>query len=124
MPNHPNVIFIVDDDPMMLESIAKLLNNLGFITQLYTSAEAFLSVSPFSKTYKSCIVLDIQLGGMSGIELGRRLASAKQLPPIIYITGNDNETVRSEALQQGGVAYLTKPFAPKLLVEAIDRALA
>lgn len=124
VPSCGSVVFVVDDDPAMLKSIAMLLNNLGFATELYASAEAFLSASTSFNAAGGCIVLDIQLGGMSGIELGSRLASTKQSLPIIFITGNDNETVREAALQQGCVAYLTKPFAPKFLVDAIDRALA
>lgn len=124
MSYRTKVVFVIDDDPAMLKSIGLLLDHLGFETELYTSAEAFLSVSPFSNTSNSCIVLDIQLGGMSGIELGSRLASANQSLPIIFITGNDNDAVRKTALQQGCVAYLTKPFAAKFLVDAIDQALA
>lgn len=124
MPSRKKVVFVVDDDAAMLKSIGLLLNNLGFETELYSSAEAFLSASTFSNVSNSCVVLDIQLGGMSGIELGGRLASANQSLPIIFITGNDNEAVRKTALQQGCVAYLTKPCAAKFLVDAIDRALA
>lgn len=124
MSKRTKVVFVVDDDPAMLKSIALLLNNLGFATELYTSAEAFLSASTFCNASNSCIVLDIQLGGMSGIELGSRLASGDHGLPTIFITGNDNETSRKAALQQGCVAYLTKPFAAKLLVDAIDQALA
>lgn len=124
MSYRTKVVFVVDDDPAMLKSIGLLLDNCGFVTELYSSAEAFLSASSFSDASNSCLVLDIQLGGMSGIDLGSRLAGANQSLPIIFITGNDNEAVRKTALQQGCVAYLTKPFEAKCLVDAIDRALA
>lgn len=124
MPNRSKVVFVIDDDPAMLKSIASLLNNLGFVTEQYSSAEAFLSASTFCSAPNSCIVLDIQLSGISGIELRSRLASAGQARPIIFITGNDSESVRKTAMQQGCVAYLTKPCPPKLLIDAIERALA
>jgi FixJ family two-component response regulator len=122
--NHEKVVYVVDDDPAMLKSIGQLLNSLGFVTILYASAEAFLSASTISDNSNSCIVLDIQLGGMSGLELGSRLASAKQALPTIFITGNDSVSARRAALQQGCVGYFTKPFPPKLLVLAIEKALA
>lgn len=124
MPDHKKGVIVIDDDQEMLKSIASLLSNLGFVTELYTSAQAFLSASKFSDAANGCIVLDIQLGGMSGIDLASRLRRTQQALPIIFITGNDNAGTRKAALQQGCVAYLTKPFAAKLLVEAIDRALA
>lgn len=117
-------VFVVDDDPRMLHSIGMLLNNLGFSTELYASAETFLAESAFQNMHDCCVILDIQLGGMSGIELGKRLATAAHAPPIIFITGNDNETVREAAWQQGCIAYLPKPFMAKVLIDAIDKALA
>jgi FixJ family two-component response regulator len=107
----------------MLHSIGMLLDNLGFTTQLYASAETFLAESTFQSTRDCCLILDIHLGGMSGIELGNRLARTAHTPPIIFITGNDNETVRQAAWQQGCVAYLPKPFIAKVLIDAIDKAL-
>ena len=121
--DHSKVVFIVDDDPGFRKSVALLLDKFGFSTELYPSAEAFLSTSKFADMRDSCIIIDIQLDGMSGIELGERLAGAGYTLPIIFITGNDNEATRKAASQQGCIAYLTKPFAAKLLVDAIDRAL-
>ena len=107
----------------MLRSIGMLLGKLGFSTKLYASAETFLSDSAFLKIPDSCLILDIHLSGMSGIQLGRRLDNSGHALPIIFITGNDNEGARKAALQQGCVAYLTKPFTAKALVDAIDQAL-
>ena len=117
-------VFVVDDDPRMLKSIGMLLGKLGFSTELYSSAETFLSDAAFSRDPDSCLILDIHLSGMSGIELGDRLTKAGHAPAITFITGNDNEGARKAALQQGCVAYLTKPFTAKVLVDAIDQALA
>lgn len=117
-------VFVVDDDPRMLKSLGMLLGKLGFSAELYASAETFLSDSTFSKSPDSCLILDIHLSGMSGIELGNRLIEAGHSPTIIFITGNDSDRARKAARQQGCVAYLTKPFTAKGLVDAIDRALA
>jgi FixJ family two-component response regulator len=118
------VVFVVDDDPGFRKSIALLLSKCGFSPELYPSAEAFLSTAKFTRTRNSCVVVDIQLGGMSGIELGKQLERAGHALPIIYITGNDNDAARKAALEQGCIAYLTKPFAAKTMVDAVDQALA
>ena len=124
MERQSKVVFVVDDDPGFRKSIALLLSKCGFSPELYPSAEAFLSSADISRTRNSCIVLDIQLDGMSGIELGRRLSWTGYAPPIIYITGNDSDASREAALQQNCVMYLTKPFVAKALIDAVDRALA
>jgi FixJ family two-component response regulator len=118
------IIFVIDDDPGFRKSVALLLEKLGFKTELYGSAEAFLSSPRSAPSRDGCIVLDIHLKGMSGIELAKRLADGGQALPIIFVTGNDNETVRKAALAQNCVAYLPKPFAAKALSQAIDHALA
>ena len=118
------VVFVVDDDAGMRKSIALLLDKFGFDTQLYASAEAFLSTAGFSQIRNSCIVVDIQLDGMSGIELARQISQTGHALPIIFITGNDNESLRKAALQQDCIAYLAKPFPAKALMDAIDQALA
>ena len=124
MERRSKVVFVVDDDPGFRKSIALLLSKYGFSPELYPSAEEFLSNAKIARTRKSCVIVDIQLDGMSGIELGKQLARAGHELPIIYITGNDNDAARNAALQQDCIAYLTKPFAAKALVDAIDQALA
>ena len=118
------IVFVIDDDPGFRKSVALLLEKLGFKTELFGSAEAFLSDPRLAPSRDGCIVLDIQLKGMSGIELAKRLADGGQALPIIFVTGNDNEAVRKAALAQNCVAYLPKPFAAKALSQAIDHALA
>ena len=124
MERRSKVVFVVDDDPGFRKSIALLLSKYGFSPELYPSAEAFLSNAEIARTRNTCAIVDIQLDGMSGIELGKRLARDGHALPIIYITGNDNDAARQAALQQDCIAYLTKPFAAKALVDAIDQALA
>ena len=117
-----NLVFVVDDDAMMLRSIARLLRQLGYESVLFPSAEAFANQSDFDGVV--CVLLDIDLGDASGIEVRHRLKEANISVPVIYITGNDSPAVRTAALQSGCLAYLTKPFSAKSLMEPLHRAAA
>ena len=121
MPNR-NIVFVVDDDPGMLRGVKRLLRQHGYDSILFASAEAFQNHDDFEEAL--CIILDINLKDESGIELRRRLKAAGILVPVIYITGNDNPAVRKAALESGCLAYLTKPFSAKALIEPVERASA
>ena len=114
------VVAVIDDDPAMLKAVERLLNAMGFDATTYVSAEAFLEGAIASKA--ECLVLDINLGGISGIELRRRLAASGSTLPTIFITGVDDESTHREAAEVGCVACLHKPFSAKLLIDAIDQA--
>ena len=101
--------------------VERLLNAYGYATKVFDSAEAFLD--PGAATGADCLLLDIDLGGMSGIELRRRLTASGSRLPVIFITANDSETARKAAMEAGCVAYLPKPFPTKLLIDAIETAL-
>jgi FixJ family two-component response regulator len=113
-------IAIVDDDAAVLTGIERLLNAHGFATKGFGSAEAFLDRRP--TTGIDCILLDIHLGGMSGIALRRELARFGSELPVIFMTAFDDQTTRDQAQDAGCIAYLRKPFAGRLLIEAIARA--
>ena len=115
-----NLVFVVDDDALMLRSVARLLRHLGYASVLFPSAEAFAKHSDFDGVI--CILLDIDLGDVSGIEVRHRLKEANISVPVIYITGNDSLAVRRAAHQSGCLAYLTKPFSAKSLMEPLHRA--
>ena len=115
-----NLVFVVDDDAMMLRSIARLLRQLGYESVLFPSAEAFANQSDFDGVV--CVLIDIDLGDASGIEVRHRLKEANISVPVIYITGNDSPAVRTAAHQSGCLAYLTKPFSAKSLMEPLHRA--
>jgi FixJ family two-component response regulator len=117
-----NLVFVVDDDAMMLRSIARLLRQLGYESVLFPSAEAFANQSDFDGVV--CVLIDIDLGDASGIEVRHRLKEANNSVPVIYITGNDSPAVRTAAHQSGCLAYLTKPFSAKSLMEPLHRAAA
>jgi FixJ family two-component response regulator len=115
------VVAIVDDDLGMLKSIERLLKTYDFQTAVFTSAEAFLNGSAVNAA--ACLVLDIHLAGMSGIELRHRLTAAGSSLPVIFISAVDDENVYQEALASGCIAYLRKPFLAQLLIGAINKAL-
>jgi FixJ family two-component response regulator len=115
-------VLVVDDDPSMLTSMKRLLREHGFEARLFDSAKALLSHPDFSGAF--CIIVDINLGDGSGIDLRRRLADEGIALPVIYITGNDSAKTRSAAIDSGCIAYLTKPFMAKSLIGPIERASA
>ena len=104
----------------MLRSVARLLRQFGYASLLFSSAETFANHSDFEEAF--CVLLDINLGDASGIELRLRLKAAGSSVPVIYMTGNDSPAVRTAALQSGCLAYLTKPFSAKSLMEPLHRA--
>jgi FixJ family two-component response regulator len=115
-------VAVVEDDPSMRKSVERLLNMHGFVTEGYSSAEAFLSCDSASRA--ACVVLDIHLEGMSGLALRSRLTSSGSGLPVIFITAIDDDALESEAVQAGCVAYLHKPFSAGLLIAAVAKALA
>jgi CheY-like chemotaxis protein len=118
-PNR-SLVFVVDDDGAMLKGIARVLRQYGYDSVLFPSSKAFENHRDFEKAL--CIILDINLGDGSGIELRHRLKAAGNTVPVIYMTGNDTPAVRASALQSGCLAYLTKPFSAKSLIESLERA--
>ena len=119
MPDQ-NLVFVVDDDVGMLGSLARLLRQLGYDSVLFSSAEAFANHDQFDRA--ACVLLDIDLGEVSGIELRHRLRARNISVPIIYMTGNNNPAIREAAHQSGCLAYLTKPFTAATLAETLGRA--
>jgi FixJ family two-component response regulator len=115
-------VAVVDNDSSVLKAADNLLSAHGFKAILFSSSEEFLA-SESAKEAK-CLLVDIQLGGMSGIELRQRLKSDHPELQVIFMTGLDDESIRQEALQAGCLAYLRKPFAAAQLIQAIKRACA
>jgi FixJ family two-component response regulator len=117
-----NLVLVVDDDAAMLRSVARLLRRFGYESLLFSSANAFASHNDFDNVV--CVLLDVNLGEASGIEQRLRLKATGNPVPIIYITGNDNPEVRAAAYQSGCLAYLTKPFSARSLIELVEKAKA
>lgn len=116
----PQVVAIVEDDPSMLTGIQRLLAAYGFMTEAFPSAEAFLERAEASEA--TCLLLDINLGGISGIELRRQLAASGSEVAVIFMTAVDDGRVEQEAVDAGCIAFLRKPFPARQLIEAIGKA--
>ena len=114
-----NLVLVVDDDLGMLQGLNRLLKVHGFKAELFDSIEKIEARGNLDDAL--CLVLDIDLNGRSGIELHRKLRGRGVSLPVIFITGNDNEVVRKEAIASGCVAYLTKPFLAKALIGPIEK---
>ncbi|MCW1750377.1 response regulator transcription factor [Rhizobium acaciae] len=121
MENLRRTVAVIDDDVSLRRSLGRLLNAYGFLVKEYASAEAFLARDP--KTAIDCLVLDIDLGGMSGIDLQRRLKAEGTTLPVIFITALEPGAVKAEAEKAGCVAYLQKQFPGAALIAAVNKAL-
>jgi FixJ family two-component response regulator len=120
MPRIP-LISIVDDDEALRRSLDNLVRSAGLRACGFASAEAFLESNQLSET--DCLVLDIRIPGMSGLELQRQLAAASSDVPIIFMTAYESGDQRKQALEAGAVAFLNNPFDEEDLLNAIDTAL-
>ena len=114
-------IAIVDDDPSFLRALDRLLRTARFAPLTYASGETFLLEYPFMPL--DCVILDIDLGTMTGFDVARKLAAEKSRVPIIFMTGRDDPAAREQAEETGCVAYLRKPCSPESLFDAIRLAL-
>jgi FixJ family two-component response regulator len=115
-------VIVVDDNAGLLKSVARLLAHHGIDSRTFASAEALLESG--SVQTATCLLLDIHLGGISGIELQRLLAASGSKRPVIFMTASDDEATRNEAMDAGCIAYLRKPFAGQVLLDAIGKAVA
>jgi FixJ family two-component response regulator len=120
-PTRPSAIAVIDDDPEILEALDIVLSSCGYRPELFASAEEFLNVAATSNA--ACLVTDIQLGGISGVELGRQLSAKGFTFPITLITGSPDELHRQQAIDLDCVAFLPKPFPSDRLIEAITSAI-
>jgi FixJ family two-component response regulator len=120
MPQHP-LISIIEDDQPFRESMRKLVRSLGYTVEAFSSAADFLA-SPFL-TETACLVSDVQMPGMSGVELHRHLSDAGYTIPTILVTAYPDEIVRKRALKDGIVCYLSKPVDDEHLERCLRSAL-
>jgi len=120
MSNLP-LISVVDDDESVRESLSGLIRSVGFGVMVFASAEEFLGSNRLLDT--DCLILDVRMPGMSGIDLQRQLAASHTSIPVIFITAHGDEEARVRALNGGAVDYLLKPFSEEALLKAIDTAL-
>lgn len=120
MPEIP-VISIIDDDASVRVATSRLVRSLGYLAHTFASADDFLKSQDMNDTW--CVIADVQMPGITGIELQSLLHAQGRSVPIIFITAFPEESIRARALKAGAVAFLSKPFDGPILIESIDCAL-
>ena len=118
MSTKRNVVAVIDDNLGILGALGRLLSALGYDTELYASAEEFVDAAMMTEAI--CFIVDIQLGESSGIEIAQHLVNAGFTIPIIFMSADDNESVRRRTMEIGCVAFLTKPFSADTLIEVLS----
>ena len=117
----PPVISVVDDDASVRVAADNLLRSLGYTVHTFASAEEFLQSARFNDT--SCVIADVQMPAMSGVELQALLLARGHHVPFIFITAFPEETIRARAIKAGAICFLTKPFDRLTLIKCLDAAL-
>jgi FixJ family two-component response regulator len=121
MTVHQPKIFIVDDDAPVRQALNRLLRSYGFDVSVFSSAQDFLDSVPADA--QGCLILDVKMPEMNGLELQEKLGSSGWELPIVFITAYDDPKDREKALANGAVAFLQKPLNDKVLLEAVQSAL-
>jgi FixJ family two-component response regulator len=116
------MISIVDDDTSVRNAARRLLRSLGYLTATFSSAEEFLQSGRLRET--ACLITDVQMPGMSGVDLQDHLIATGDKTPVIVVTAFPEEGLRRRALGAGAVGFLTKPLTEESLVACLDKALA
>jgi FixJ family two-component response regulator len=121
MPESPSIVLVVDDDISVRESLELLFRHEGLDVETFVSAQEFLGRPPV--TVPSCLVLDISLPGLNGLDLQKLVAVERHEMPIIFITGHGDIPMTVQAMKAGAQEFLTKPFSDEILLDAVQRAL-
>jgi FixJ family two-component response regulator len=123
-PDEPKTatVFIVDDDLSVRRGLSRLVRSAGYEVEAFSSAQGFLASAWRAKA--GCLVLDVHLPGLSGVDLQSELTRAGDAPPIVFITGLGDIPTSVRAMKQGAVDFLTKPFEAQVLLDAVAQALA
>ena len=117
----PSVISVVDDDASVRAAMNNLLRSRGYVVHTFSSAEEFLESSHLNDT--SCVIADVQMSAMSGLELLANMRARGHCAPFIFITAFPDESIRARALRAGATCFLAKPFAAPSLIKCLDTAL-
>lgn len=121
MTEREAVVFVVDDDESVRAGLCRLISSVGLAVEAFSSAQAFLDAGVGGAP--GCLVLDVRLPGLSGLELQQRLLGADIPPSIVFLTGHGDIPMSVRAMKAGAVEFLTKPFRPDELIRAIHEAL-
>jgi FixJ family two-component response regulator len=122
MPRTSQTVCIIEDDESVRRALERLLRSVGRTVQTFATAEEFLQAD--EQPAPGCLILDLHLPGLSGLELYKRLRTAGRNVPAVFITAYGDQEVRERTLRAGAVAYLEKPFQEQALLDAVDRTLA
>lgn len=122
MTDTPAVVIIVDDDPSFRTFLSRLVQTIGLKAVLFTSAEEFLAARP--PDGPACLVLDVQMPGLSGLDLQRELAQHGRAIPIVFTTGHGDIPMTVEAMKAGAIGFLSKPFRNQDMIDAIKEGIA
>lgn len=121
--NAARTVFLVDDDPSVRKALTRLIKSAGYQAQAFSSAREFLDYWKGGTEGPACLVLDVRMPGLSGLDLQHELQSANALLPIIFITGHGDIPMSVKAMKDGAVDFLAKPVKDKVLLKAIEQAL-
>ncbi len=121
MTDHSPTVFLVDDDEAVRDSLGLLMKSVGLTSRSFASATEFLA--EYDSDRPGCLVLDIRMPGMSGMELQQKLIEMRAILPIIFITGHGDIPMAVEAMQRGAVDFIPKPFRDNELLDRINKAL-
>ena len=121
MKDKPAAVFVVDDDEGVRTSLRLLIRSIGLPVETFDSAQEFLA--QFDPERPGCLVLDIRMPGMSGLELQQKLNERHAITPIVFITGHGDVPMAVEAMQAGAIDFVQKPFRDQDLIDRINRAL-
>lgn len=124
MPPPARTVFLVDDDASVRNALTRLIKSAGYAAQAFASARDFLDYWRVGDGSPACLVLDVRMPGLSGLDLQRELQAANTLLPIIFITGHGDIPMSVSAMKEGAVDFLPKPVKDKVLLQAIEQALA
>jgi len=116
------VVFVIDDDESVCRSLRRLMKSVGHNVRTFTSAEDFLNQG--CQNAPGCLVLDVRMPGMSGLELQEKLAESGSTMPIIFISAHEDTQVREQAMKAGATAFIQKPFEDKVIFDTIHSAFS
>lgn len=115
------IVFVVDDDASVRKSLARLIKSIGLNVETFASAGEFVKRDPYDGP--ACLVLDVRMPGLSGLDLQDELAAAGRTVPIIFISGHGNIPISVRAMKEGAVDFLEKPFEDQTLLDAVNQAI-
>ena len=121
MTGASSTVFVVDDDPSVRKSLTRVMTSAGYAVEAFASARDFLTREPLAGP--CCVVLDVRMPGLTGLDLQETLALAGHRMPIVFITGHGDISMSVKAMKRGAVDFLTKPFDVESLLDAIQRAV-